>query len=86
MFNRVKDVKAIEPLKLQVQFVDGTVKKYDVEPLISEIPVFSLLRDIPGLFFQVKPDVGGYGICWNDEIDLSADELYENGEDMEGEC
>ena len=32
-----------------------------------------------GLFEQVKVDAGGYGISWNDEIDLSCDELYHNG-------
>ena len=24
-------------------------------------------------------DVGGYGIVWNDDLDLSCDELWENG-------
>lgn len=27
----------------------------------------------------VKADKGGYGISWNDEIDLSCDELWEIG-------
>lgn len=35
-----------------------------------------------GLSEQVKVDVGGYGISWNDEIDLSCDELYDNGVKM----
>ena len=34
---------------------------------------------IPGLFEQVKVDSGGYGISWNDELDLSCNELYYNG-------
>jgi hypothetical protein len=28
---------------------------------------------------QVRVDTGGFGISWNDEIDLSCDELYDNG-------
>ena len=31
------------------------------------------------LFNSVEVDVGGYGIIWNDEIDISCDELFENG-------
>lgn len=33
----------------------------------------------PALFAEVEVDTGGYGIVWNDELDLSCDELYENG-------
>ena len=32
-----------------------------------------------GLFDRVRVDTGGYGISWNDDIDLSCDELYWNG-------
>ena len=28
-------------------------------------------------------NVGGYGIVWNDDLDLSCDELWENGEAIE---
>ncbi len=28
---------------------------------------------------QVKVDAGVYGISWNDDIDLSCEELYQNG-------
>ena len=31
------------------------------------------------LFYKVHVDVGGYGIIWNDKIDLAAEELYYNG-------
>ncbi|WP_199647569.1 DUF2442 domain-containing protein [Peptoclostridium sp. AF21-18] len=29
----------------------------------------------------MKIDTGGYGIIWNDDIDLSCNELYENGKE-----
>jgi len=32
-----------------------------------------------GLFEQAEVAGGGYGVCWNDEIDLSCNELYANG-------
>ena len=34
---------------------------------------------VTGLNRKEKVDVGGYGIRWNDTIDLSCNELYENG-------
>lgn len=33
----------------------------------------------PELFVVVKVDIGGCGIFWNGELDLSADEIWENG-------
>ena len=60
-------------------FEDGTVKTYDVSSLFNEIEIFNTLKEVPHLFEQVKVDVGGYGISWNDEIDLSCDELWDNG-------
>ena len=40
---------------------------------------FQNLSKISGLFEQVKVDLGGYGVTWNDEIDLSCNQLWENG-------
>ena len=37
------------------------------------------MENEPELFNDVAVDTGGYGIVWNDELDLSCDELYENG-------
>lgn len=60
-------------------FNDGTLKTYNIEPLFAEIEVFNILKTTPYLFEQAKVDVGGYGISWNDELDLSCDEIWENG-------
>ena len=42
-----------------------------------------MLKNIDGLFDQVKVDVGGYGISWNDDLDLSCEELWINGKEEE---
>lgn len=78
-FHRVKTVAPLPNYFLDVHFEDGTQKKYDVKPLFSKWEVFKALMDIKGLFEQVQVDMGGYGIVWNDYIDLSCDELYYNG-------
>lgn len=82
MFHKVKEVSVVEKYVLQVVFIDGVVKKYDVEPLFSEIEAFQTLKEVQGLFELVRVDAGGYGICWNDDIDLACDELWENGIEM----
>lgn len=78
-FHRLKNIEPLDGLMLRAEFQDGTAKTYDVRPLMEKIPVFRMLEYVPGLFRQVHVDTGGYGIMWNDEIDLSCDELYENG-------
>ena len=60
-------------------FEGNLKKKYDVKQLFNKFDVFRTLIDVKGLFEQVKVDVGGYGISWNDDLDLSCDELYYNG-------
>lgn len=79
VFHRIKDIMSLKKYVLLATFQDGTVKTYDVSSLLEEVEAFNALKDIPHLFEQVKVDVGGYGISWNDEIDLSCDEIWDNG-------
>jgi hypothetical protein len=79
MYHKVQSVKPLSEYRLSIQFVSGEKKEYDIKPLFNKWEVFQALVCIPGLFNQVKVDSGGYGISWNDQIDLACDELYENG-------
>lgn len=79
MFYKVQSVIPKDNFILSVLFTDGVKKQYDIKPLFTKWPVFKNLMDIPGLYKQVKVDCGGYGISWNDEIDLEGNELRENG-------
>ncbi len=83
MFHKIKEVKAIKEYEIAVTFIDDTVKKYDVEHLFSIWDCFKDLKQIKGLFWNVKVDTGGYGIRWNNEIDLSCEELWENGVEID---
>ena len=80
MFHKVKSVTVLPNYKLCIQFAEGVTKKYDVNHLIERYALFSPLKDNPTLFQSVMVDQGGYGIVWNDDIDISCDELYANGE------
>lgn len=79
MYRKVKSIKALENLKLLAVFQDGTEKEYNVGAVSSVFPQFKEFETNPALFAQVKVDVGGYGVSWNDELDLSADEIWECG-------
>lgn len=79
MFYKVQSVTPKDNFILSVLFTDGVKKQYDIKPLFTKWPVFKNLKDVPGLYKQVKVDRGGYGISWNDDIDLEGNELRENG-------
>lgn len=78
MFHKVKTVVPLPDYRLSVQFSDGTTKLYDINPLFDRIPAFKALVN-DGLYESVEVDVGGYGLIWNDDLDLSSDELWRNG-------
>ena len=64
---------------MQVSYMPQLHKIKRVAPLFERLSVFSKLVDSPGLFEDVKVDVGGCGVVWNDELELSFDELWEHG-------
>ncbi|MBE6606690.1 MAG: DUF2442 domain-containing protein [Ruminococcaceae bacterium] len=78
MFHKIKSVSPLCDYRLSVQFSRGVTKIYDVKPLFDKIPSFRALINNNEEFYNVSVDVGGYGIVWNDELDLSCDELWEN--------
>ena len=79
MFHKIKNVSALPNYKLSVQFSEGVTKIYDVKPLFERIPIFAEFKENHTEFACVTVDVGGYGIVWNDDVDLSCDELWDNG-------
>ena len=83
MFHKVKTVNVIPDYRLSVQFAEGITKIYDLKPLFEKWPAFGNLKKDDTLLYSVEVDIGGYGVIWNDDIDLSCDELFENGEAVE---
>lgn len=79
MTHRIKEVKTLENFVVSVVFQDGVEKEYDMKNLFSVFPQFQEFESTSSLFEQVKVDVGGCGISWNDELDLAAEEIWDNG-------
>lgn len=83
MFHKVKSVSPLDELRLCVSFAEGITKIYDIAPLAKLWKPFEQLALDPALFNSVSVDTGGYGVIWNDDLDLSSDELWENGTQIE---
>lgn len=81
MFYKVKDVKPLDKYILLVTFENSINKYYDLKPLFDKWQSFKLLENNNELYSNVKVDNGGYGISWNEEIDISCNELWENGKE-----
>ena len=46
--------------------------------LIKNNEIFKKLEN-KELFIKAKVDIGGYGIIWNENIDISSEEIWKNG-------
>ena len=79
MFNSIIDVKFKNNLIVEVQFQSGEIKKYDFKSLFAKYPIFKELEKNENLFYSCKIAPGGYGIIFNDEIDIASEELFYNG-------
>lgn len=79
-----RKVEAVEPLSnyvLLITFASGEKKKYDVKQIMGQWRPLSVLVTHKDLFTKVYVGEEGYSICWNDELELFSDELYEHGKD-----
>lgn len=81
-FHKIKSVKPLDNMIIEVLFANGENKKYDMKPLIEKFEVFKELQNVE-IFNKVKVDIGGYGIIWSDDLDLSSEEIWNNGENKE---
>lgn len=77
---KIIDVKALDNFILHVVFNNGIKKSYDVKQLFYRFPdMFEPFKYNPAIFKNVKIDCGGCGISWNEDIDISEFEIWENG-------
>ena len=82
MFHKIKSIQTLPEYKLSIQFSEGATKIYDMKPLFAKISAFETLKDL-ALFQSAEVDVGGYGVVWSDDIDISCEELWDNGKTID---
>lgn len=79
MTHKIISVKPMENRILLVEFLNGIEKTYDIKSLYSVFPQFKAFETDKKLFDCVQVDTGGYGISWNDDLDLDAEDIWEDG-------
>ena len=79
MTHRIHAVNAKENHVIEAVFNNGDVKQYDMKSLFITFLQFLDFKKVSGLFEKVRVDMGGYGISWNDELDLDAETIWEDG-------
>ena len=78
MLHKAVDLRFLTGTALEVAFQDGQVKRYDMARLFARYPQLQALQD-RALFLSGRL-MGAYGIIWNDELDVDAETIYEDGE------
>lgn len=76
-YPKITEVRAVEDWRLHVVFANGVCKLYDCKPLLAEAAFAPLANG--WLFRAVQVDPGGFGVSWNEDIDLAESELWEHG-------
>lgn len=77
MFHKALNLEFKEGTSLELTFQTGEVKAYDMAVLFQKYPQLEALKDRK-LFLQGKL-MGAYGIIWNDNLDIEAETIYEDG-------
>ena len=78
MFHKAVNLTFQSGTKMDVSFQDGKTKRYDISVLFGKYPQLKALQN-RNLFLSGKL-IGSYGIIWNDELDIEAETIYEEGE------
>lgn len=76
----IPEIASVAPLDgrtLLITFANGVQKRYDCEEILR-LDRFRLLTH-EAFFNAVQVDAGGYGVSWDDEMDLSEYELWTQG-------
>ena len=74
----IAEVEAQPNKRLLVRFRNGVTKLYDCERVLN-LPAFEPLRNDEVLFRRAHADKHGYGVIWNDELDLAESEVWIGG-------
>ena len=81
----MKSIKLVlkEGTTFDLYYLDGIVKRYDILSLADKFPQLNALKDRQ-LFLKGKL-LGWSGVYWNDDLDIEADTVYEEGVDVSNE-
>ena len=79
VFHKVKSIGILNDTNLIAQFEDGVCKTYDMNQLLVKFPTYGDLLSNKELFRKVHVEGSGFGVVWDDDFDLSCNEIWDNG-------
>lgn len=77
---RVESVIPLTDFDALVFFRDGSLRKIDLQPFLAKDRKFKPILYRTDLFATVRVQVGGYGITWGDDLDITDTVLYQAGQ------
>lgn len=77
MFHKAINLELKTGTLLELTFQNGEVKAYDMSVLFEKYPQLEALKNRE-LFLQGRL-MGAYGIIWNDDLDIEAETIFEDG-------
>lgn len=77
MFHKAINLELKTGTSLELTFQNGEVKAYDMSVLFEKYPQLEALKNRE-LFLQGRL-MGAYGIIWNDDLDIEAETIFEDG-------
>ena len=78
MYSKIEKIEILPNYIIKALFKTGELKTYDFKPIFKKYPPFMNLQDI-NTFKNAKIEPGGYAISWNEALDISATEIFNNG-------
>lgn len=77
MFHKATNLEFREGTVLELTFQDGKVKQYDMAVFFKKYPQIIALKKRE--LFLSGQLIGAYGVIWNDDLDIEAETIYEEG-------
>lgn len=79
MNQNIKEIKMKANLIVEAIFFCGVVKDFDVSLLFEKHPEYNVLKQDNGLWENAKLLPQGSGVYFNDDLDLTVDEIWKDG-------
>ena len=74
---KVRDAVALEDGRMLLFLRDGSVRLWDPAPFFAASPRFGVIARDPGLFREVRVQSGGYGVRWDENLEILYPDLFD---------
>lgn len=78
--HKIEDVVPLQRKALLVFFRNGVTQRCDIKNILQSDNTFSPLLKNDSFFQRVGVQIGGYGVCWGEQLTISDSILYNIGQ------